>query len=143
MFGFDRNPDKPRKDIGKWSEVRQAFSFMFDELFDGKYDEIDGVSKDDIASILDAYPQMYDENADSNAWFDTLKDLSEKLGFAREVKEYKKNPDAYKGHVGSVSNVLRVAVTGRTKSPDLYSIMKALGKDRVIERIKKYKEVTV
>ena len=143
MFGFDRNPDKPRKDIGKWSEVRQAFSFMFDELFDGKYDEIDGVSKDDIASILDAYPQMYDENADSSAWFDTLKDLSEKLGFAREVKEYKKNPDAYKGHVGSVSNVLRVAVTGRTKSPDLYSIMKALGKDRVIERIKKYKEVTV
>ena len=86
---------------------------------------------------------MYDENADSSAWFDTLKDLSEKLGFAREVKEYKKNPDAYKGHVGSVSNVLRVAVTGRTKSPDLYSIMKALGKDRVIERIKKYKEVTV
>ena len=82
---------------------------------------------------------MYDENQDSSQWFDTLKDLSEELGFAREVKEYKKNPDAYKGHVGDVSNVVRVAVTGRTKSPDLYSIMKTLGSKRVMERISAYK----
>ena len=68
-----------------------------------------------------------------------LKDLAEKNGFAREVKEYKANPDSFKGHVGDVSNVIRVAVTGRTKSPDLYSIMKTLGKDRVLERISAYK----
>lgn len=139
MFGFDRNPDKPRKDIAKWSEVRNAFSFMFDELFENKYDEITNIEKSDIAALLDAYIGMYDENADSSLWFDTLKDLSEKFGFAREVKEYKKNPDAYKGHVGDVSNVIRVAVTGRTKSPDLYSIMQTLGKERVIERINMYK----
>ncbi len=139
MFGFDRNPDKPRKDIAKWSEVRNAFSFMFDELFENKYDEISNIEKSDIAALLDAYICMYDENADSSLWFDTLKDLSEKFGFAREVKEYKKNPDAYKGHVGDVSNVIRVAVTGRTKSPDLYSIMQTLGKERVIERINMYK----
>lgn len=141
MFGFDRNPDKPRKDIGRWSEVREAFSFMFDELFEARYDEIPGISKEDIAALLTDYTQMYDENADSAAWFDTLKDLSEKHGFAREVKEYKKNPEAFKGHVGSVSNVIRVAVTGRTKSPDLYSIMQALGKQRVLGRINAYKEV--
>ncbi len=139
MFGFDRNPDKPRKDIGKWSEVKDAFSFMFDELFDGKYDEIQNISKEDILSLITDYEAMYDENADSSEWFDTLKDLAEKNGFAREVKEYKANPDSYKGHVGDVSNVIRVAVTGRTKSPDLYSIMKTLGKDRVMNRISAYK----
>jgi len=139
MFGFDRNPDKPRKDIGKWSEVKDAFSFMFDELFNGKYDEIQNVSKEDILSLITDYEAMYDENADSSEWFDTLKDLAEKNGFAREVKEYKANPDGYKGHVGDVSNVIRVAVTGRTKSPDLYSIMKTLGKERVMNRISSYK----
>ncbi len=139
MFGFDRNPDKPRKDIGKWSEVKEAFSFMFDELFSGKYDEIQNISKEDILSLITDYEAMYDENADSSEWFDTLKDLAEKNGFAREVKEYKANPDGYKGHVGDVSNVIRVAVTGRTKSPDLYSIMKTLGKERVMNRISAYK----
>ena len=78
---------------------------------------------------------MYVESADNGGWFDTLKDLAESVGFAREVKEYKKSPEAFPGHVGDVSNVLRVAVTGRTKSPDLCSIMKTLGKDKVIERI--------
>lgn len=140
MFNFDRNPDKPRKDIGKWSEVRDAFSFMFDELFDGKYDEISTVSREDAEKILSLYPDMYDEAQDNNEWFNTLKDLSEKIGFAREVKEYKKNPDAYKGHVGDVSNVIRVAITGRTKSPDLYSIMKTMGKERVMKRISQAKE---
>ncbi len=139
MFGFDRNPDKPRKDIGKWSEVRGAFSFMFDELFTGEYDTIENVSKEDIISILTQYMDMYDENCDNNEWFNTLKDLAESGGFAREVKEYKANPESYKGHVGDVSNIIRVAVTGRTKSPDLYSIMKTLGRDRVLERISAYK----
>ncbi len=139
MFDFDRNPDKPRKDIGKFSEVRDAFSFMFDELFDGKYDEIENVTSDDKLAILNDYADMYDETQENQDWFNTLKDLAEKNGFAREVKEYKQNPEMYKGHVGDVSNIIRVAVTGRTKSPDLYSIMKTLGKDRVLSRISAYK----
>jgi len=137
MFGFDRNPDKPRKDIGKWSEVRDAFAFMFDELFDAAYENVPNVSKEDAKKILELYKGMYDESADNSAWFDTLKDLAEAVGFAREVKEYKKSPDSFPGHVGDVSNVLRVAVTGRTKSPDLCSIMKTLGKEKVLERIDK------
>ncbi len=135
MFSFDRNPDKPRKDIGKWSEVKEAFAFMFDELFDGEYDEVANVSKEDAQKMLELYKEMYDETADNQAWFETLKDLAEKIGYAREVKEYKKNPDAFPGHVGDVSNILRVAVTGRTKSPDLCSIMQTLGKAKVTERI--------
>ena len=135
MFNFDRNPDKPRKDIGKWSEVRDAFAFMFDELFDGNYAEVENVSKEDAAKMLELYKDMYDDTADNNTWFETMKDLAEKVGFAREVKEYKKNPDSFPGHVGDVSNIVRVAVTGRTKSPDLCSIMKLLGKEKVIQRI--------
>lgn len=135
MFNFDRNPDKPRKDIGKWSEVRDAFSFMFDETFDGKYAEVENVSKEDAKKMLELYKDMYDEKADNNQWFETMKDLAEKCGFAREVKEYKKNPESYPGHVGDVSNIIRVAITGRTKSPDLCSIMKLLGKEKVLERI--------
>lgn len=135
MFGFDRNPDKPRKDIAKWSQVRESFSFMFDELFDGEYAEIENVSKEDAKKILDLYKDMYDDTADNSVWFETMKDLAEKVGFAREVKEYKANPENYPGHVGDVSNVIRVAVTGRTKSPDLCSIMKLLGKEKVIDRI--------
>jgi glutamyl-tRNA synthetase len=135
MFNFDRNPDKPRKDIGKWSEVRDAFSFMFDETFDGKYAEVENVSKEDAKKMLELYKDMYDENADNNTWFETMKDLAEKVGFAREVKEYKKNPESFPGHVGDVSNIVRVAITGRTKSPDLCSIMKLLGKEKVLARI--------
>lgn len=135
MFGFDRNPDKPRKDIGKWSEVRDAFSFMFDELFDHSYAQIENVPDNDKINILEDYINMYDENADNNTWFETMKNLAEKEGYAKEVKEYKKNPDIFPGHVGDVSNVIRVAITGRTKSPDLCSIMKTLGKKRVKERI--------
>lgn len=135
MFNFDRNPDKPRKDIGKWSEVRDAFSFMFDETFDGEYAEVENVSKEDAKKMLELYKDMYDENADNNTWFETMKDLAEKVGFAREVKEYKKNPESFPGHVGDVSNIVRVAITGRTKSPDLCSIMKLLGKEKVLARI--------
>ena len=135
MFNFDRNPDKPRKDIGKWSEVRDAFSFMFDETFDGNYAEVENVSKEDARKMLELYKDMYDDTADNNTWFETMKDLAEKVGFAREVKEYKKNPESYPGHVGDVSNIVRVAITGRTKSPDLCSIMKLLGKEKVTDRI--------
>lgn len=137
MFGFDRNPDKPRKDIGKWSEVRDAFSFMFDELFDGEYAELE-LSDEVCIKILELYKDMYDDSADNNEWFETVKDLAEKVGFAREVKEYKKDPEKYPGHVGDVSNVIRVAITGRTKSPDLCAIMKTLGKDRVEARIDRF-----
>ena len=85
--------------------------------------------------MLVLYKDMYDETEDNSEWFAKLKDLAEKVGFAREVKEYKANPDAFPGHVGDVSNVIRVAVTGRTKSPDLCSIMKLLGKEKVVARI--------
>jgi len=138
MFDFDRNPDKPRKDIAKFSEVRNAFSFMFDEIAEFNYEYPENVEKADMKTICEEYINIYGEDDEKDVWFDKMKLVAEKCGFCREVKEYKKNPEAFKGHVGDVSSVIRVAVTGRMKSPDLYAILKTLGKDRVVERINKF-----
>lgn len=140
LFGFDRNPDKPRKDIGKWSEVRNAFSYMFEPLFKPEYELPQNMSIEDMKQIARRYAELYDESLDKDAWFAGMKDLAEEMGFAREVKEYKKNPEGYKGHVGDVSSVIRVAVTGRMKSPDLHGILNALGKQEVMCRIHQFTE---
>ena len=79
----------------------------------------------------------YHEDDDKQTWFDRIKDLAEKMGYAREVKEYKANPDAFKGHVGDISSVIRVALTKRANTPDLYEIMQVMGGKRVEERLSK------
>ena len=84
--------------------------------------------------IRDRY---YNPEDNKQQWFDKIKDLSEELGYAREVKEYKKSPDAYKGHVGDISTVLRVSLTSKSNTPDLYEIMQVLGKETVEKRIKR------
>ena len=81
--------------------------------------------------------KYYNEADDKQAWFDRMKDLSEKIGFAREVKEFKANPEAYPGHVGDVSTVIRVALTSRSNTPDMYEIMQVLGKERIFKRFEK------
>ena len=83
--------------------------------------------------------KYFDLNDDKQTWFDKLKDLAEEFGYAREVKEFKANPDKYEAHVGDVSTLIRIAVTGRTNTPDLYEIMKVLGKDVVLSRLKNFK----
>ena len=138
IFALDRNPEKPRKDIAKWSEVKNSFSYMFDEITEDGFELPENLDKEDIKKIAELYISMYDETHDKQQWFDNMKDLAEKVGFAREVKEYKNNPDNYKGHVGDVSSVVRCAVTGRMKTPDLYGILILLGKDKVIERLNKF-----
>ena len=84
--------------------------------------------------------QYYNETADKQEWFDKIKELAGELGYAKEVKEFKANPDKYKAHVGDVSTVLRVALTGRTNTPDMYEIMKILGKERIAKRFEEAKE---
>ena len=138
LFAFDRNPEKPRKDIGKWSEVKDAFSYMFDELYQPEYELPENLQKEDMKAVAEFYKTFFDASADKQAWFDSLKDVAEQFGFAREVKEYKQNPDGFKGHVGDISSIIRVAVTGRMKSPDLHGILTALGKDRVQQRLERF-----
>ena len=95
----------------------------------------ESVSAEDRRAILRAYAELYKEEADNSAWFDTVKVLSEKFGFASDMKAYKADPSAFKGSITDVSTVLRVAVTGRSNSPDLYSICTLLGEDRVKQRL--------
>ena len=140
VFGIERGNKKPRKDISKWSEVKENISYMYDEMFykekqDYPYQVIN--NKEEIKNILNLYiEKYYNELDDKQTWFDKIKELSGSLGYAKEVKEFKANPELYKAHVGDVSTVLRVALTSRTNTPDMYEIMKVLGKETVEKRIK-------
>ena len=144
VFGIERGNKKPRKDISKWSDVKNEISYMYDKKFNNQninyeYQKISNTDK--IKTILEEYINNYfDENDDKQQWFDKIKDLSGKLGYASEVKEFKANPDKYEAHVGDVSTVLRIALTGRTNTPDMYEIMNIMGKDRIKERFEKAKQ---
>lgn len=135
IFSIERGNKKPRKDIGKWSEVKDYIAYFYDELFDGKYDWAENISKDDIKAILTRYKEIYNHQAPSEDWFPQVQSLAEELGFAKSPKDYKADPDPFMGHAGDVAGVIRVAVTGRLNTPDLYSIMQTLGEDKVKERI--------
>ena len=138
VLGIERGNIKPRKDIAKWSDVKNIIYYMYSEKFakNTEFDYQKITDKSEIEKIVKTYfEKYYDENDDKQIWFDKMKDLAEELGYAREVKEYKANPEAYKGHVGDISTVIRVKLTGRSNTPDLYEIMKVLGKNEIMKRI--------
>ena len=83
------------------------------------------------------FEKYYNENDDKQTWFDKMKDMAEEFGYAREVKEFKLNPENYPGHVGDISTVIRIALTGRANTPDMYEIMQVLGKESVEARLNK------
>ena len=138
VFGIERGNKKPRKDIAKWSDVKENIIYMYDEQFNNKQEDYPYQvikEKEEINKILTLYMEKYyDEADDKQTWFDKIKELSGEMGYAKEVKEFKANPGMYKAHVGDVSTVLRVALTRRTNTPDMYEIMKILGKDRIAKR---------
>lgn len=136
IFSIDRGTAKPRKDIAKWSEVKEYCSYFFDETFTDKPELPENITKEMAKEVIEKYLTVYDSEDDKDTWFAKIKEICEPLGYTPNVKEYKKNPDAYKGHVGDVSTVIRLAVTGRRNTPDLHSIMSLLGKDRVVARLK-------
>ena len=144
VFGIERGNKKPRKDIAKWSDVKENIEYMYDEVFYGKEQEYPYQTinnKEEIEKILTLYiEKYYDENDDKQTWFDKIKELSGELGYCKEVKEFKANPGKYTAHVGDVSTVLRVALTSRTNTPDMYEIMKVFGKDRIAKRFKAFLE---
>ena len=135
VLAIDRDVPKPRKDIAKWNEVKEYFSYMFDALFVPDFTLPENINSEDAKAFLTAYKNVYNPADDRQEWFQKIKDIAPTIGFAAETKEYKANPDNYKGHAGDLSSVLRVAVTGRRNTPDLCSIMQVLGKDKCIKRI--------
>ena len=140
VLGIERGNAKPRKDIAKWSDLKENISYMYNEEFD-KITEFDfgKVTDKELANkISKLYSEKYfDINDDKQTWFDKMKDLAEEVGFAREVKEWKADPEKWPGHVGDISSVIRSKLTGRLNTPDLYEIIKVLGKDEVLRRLTK------
>ncbi len=135
ILNIDREVPKPRKDIAKWSEVKDYVSYFYDEIYTPDYTFPENLQKEDVAAILNAYSEVVDADDDKDTWFSKIKDLCEPLGFTPNVKEYKKNPDAFKGHVGDVSTVIRIALTSRKNTPDLHAIISLFGNDKVKARI--------
>ena len=139
ILNIGRGGKKPRKDIAIWSEVKEYMGFMFDEIFTPDY-TLSETLKVDAKAILADYINIYDDNDEQSTWFDKIKELAPEFGYASETKEYKANPENFKGHSGDISMIIRVAVTGKQNSPDMYSILKILGKEKVIARINKAME---
>ncbi len=136
MLAIDRDEAaKPRKDLAKWSEAKEYYSYFFKEYYTPCLELPENISRTDAVSFLKAYLSVYCENDDKQEWFNRIKNLAPDLGFAAEIKEYKANPEGFKGHAGDLSTVLRIAITGRRNTPDLCSIMQVLGKAETENRI--------
>ena len=141
VLGIERGNVKPRKDISKWADVKDSIIYMYEDKFynEEEYNFGKVSDKGEISKILKLYiEKYYNESDNKQTWFDKMKDLAEEVGYAREVKEYKKEPEKWPGHVGDISTVLRVALTKRQNTPDLYEIMQVLGKDIVVKRLNKF-----
>ena len=135
IFSIERGSKKPRKDIGKWSEVKDYISYFYDDLFDGKREIAENIAAEDAIEILTRYSKLYDPAGAPEDWFPQVQELAAELGFARSPKDYRNEPEKYKGHAGDVAGVIRAAVTGRLNTPDLFTIMQVLGAGKVQERI--------
>jgi len=138
ILNIEREQSKPRKDFSSYSEIKASIWYMYDELFNNtelNYEWQKVTDKEEIKDILSDYVNnYYDINDDKDTWFNKMKELCASHGYCSDMKEYKNNPDAYKGNVADISNVLRVALTTKSMTPDLYEIMRLLGKDKMEER---------
>jgi len=135
ILRIDRGGEKPRKDIAQWSDVKKYVEYFYDELYVPDYALPDNIAPADAAQVLRAYRTVFDAADDKDTWFARIKALCVSLGYTPNVKEYKLTPERFKGHVGDVSTVIRLAVTSRRNTPDLHAIMQLLGGERVFQRL--------
>lgn len=145
IFNIERSGNKIRKDIVKFKDSKEQLRIFFDELFneEGYEDISDRVDRDIQKAIVEEYINIYNPDDDNVVWFENIKKLGDRLGFCSDRKEYEANRDKYKGTVGDVAMVLRVAITKKTQSPDLHQVMSVLGKEKVVQRLEKYTQKMV
>ena len=141
MFNIDRNTAKPRKDIAKWSDIPYLYSYFFSEEYNKltatEFEWPSNFTQENINEILCEYASVYNQNDEKDVWFQKIKDVSLKFNCATDMKEYKKNPQNYAGSVADVSTIIRLKLTGRKNTPDLYEIAKLLGDSEVKRRLKR------
>ncbi len=135
ILNIDRENKKPRKDIAKWSDIPAYLSYMYDETFIPCYDLTGNATPALAVKVLEKYIDIVNLADSKEEWFERIKGMCESVGCTPNVKEYKQNPAAFDGHVGDVSTVIRVALTGRTNTPDLYEITRLLGETTVKARL--------
>ncbi len=139
FLSIEKDGPRPRKDISKYSDVKEEFSYAIDEIFEKEnYSKLDTDKIYDTELVTNYINNCLDTNVTNEEWFNKVKEFAVENGYAASPKDYKKDPDSYKGHVGDICEAIRVMITGRRQSPDLFSIMKILGKDRILKRIEKY-----
>ena len=134
ILAIGRGGKKPRKDLATWKEAKPYMGFFYDEyleapVFDEKFDAAL------VKTVLEKYLAAYDTSDDSNGWFTKVKAITEEVGFTTDMKAYKADPSAFPGTVADVSTMLRVAITGKTNSPDLYTVTRILGEERMTQRV--------
>ena len=138
IINIERCQKKPRKDYETYSDIKKYIWYMYDELFikEDKTYEFNGIDIEEVRNVLKTYfDKYYDASFDKDTWFNKMKEAAEEMGYCANMKEYKLNPDNYKGSIADFSMIIRVALTTKTTTPDLYEIMKLLGTDRIKERI--------
>lgn len=140
IFAIGRGGKKPRKDLTLFSDVKGYAGFFFDPYFEILEPIDEKFSCTDVKKTLSAFLETYSYADDMNVWFDKIKAIAADLGYATDMKAYKADPTAYPGNVADVSAFIRVAVTGKQNSPDLYTVMQILGETKVRERINKMLE---
>lgn len=137
LLSVGRSGDKPRKDLMYCEQIFEFISYFFDEYFEIADKYPDNIDEAEAKKLLQAYLNTYNHNDNQSEWFDKIRIIAEENGYAAKPKDYKKNPDMYKGHVGDVSSVIRIAIIGRATSPDIWEIQQIMGEKKVRERIEK------
>lgn len=141
FLSIEKDGDRPRKDIAKYSDVKEEFSYAIDSIFkEENFSKLESEKTYDVELVRNYVNTKLNLDVTNDEWFQTVKEYALENGYAASPKDYKKDPEAFKGHVGDLCEAIRVMVTGRTKSPDLFSIMKVLGKDRINERINSFEK---
>jgi glutamyl-tRNA synthetase len=137
IFAIGRGGKKPRKDFATLADVKPFMGFFYDEYFTIQDEYPEKFDKSDIKTVLAEFLKTFDPADDMNTWFGKIQEIGSALGYTPDMKAYKADPDAFKGNVGDVSMFIRIAITGKMNSPDMYAVMQILGKEKVAERINK------
>jgi glutamyl-tRNA synthetase len=137
LLSVGRSGDKPRKDLMYCQQIFNFISYFFDEYFEIVESYPENINTEEAKKLLKAYLETYDHGDDQSQWFEKIRVISQESGYAAKPKDFKKNPDMYKGHVGDVSSVIRIAVVGRASSPDVWELQQIMGEEKVRRRIEK------
>ncbi len=142
VLSIEREGEKPRKDIAKWSDTPEQFGYFYDNIFDRDFkprivDELLGKSKEDIADACRIFLENYDHSADKESWFENMKTAAVMAGYSLDRKELKENPDKFKGGISDFATIIRVVLTAKARTPDLWTIMQIMDAPRVKNRLEK------